>query len=602
MPNLSKIPLKLRLSVTMAMVIIAVCATLVTISSRAATQTMLEDAQVKQNLSLRVMGTTFQEAFDNLKLTYRSDGTIARASWADIPSFDSHELVDQVGLIAGETATLFVWNDQEGDFIRATTNIIKPDGNRAVGTYLGKQNPVFAAMQRGETFRGEAVILGKPYLTVYQPVFGPDSDVIGILYVGVERTVIDAAIAEKRNILLLASSIAIAVGVFVVFLATSVLLRPLSALSGAIERLAKGDLDTDVPYDDQTDEIGDIAKRVTSFKADMRKNRTLEDEQRTVQEQQSVAMTFLRDGLKRLAKGDLTQHILSTPDNPFPAQYEPLRNDFNAVIDSLSTTVDDISAVASGVTSTASSIAMMSDTLARRVESQAATLAQSAVTLTELSTTGNAIAANAANADEMVSKSLTLSSESRQVLNDATNAIQDIEESSDQINQIIAVIEDIAFQTNLLALNAGVEAARAGEAGKGFAVVASEVRGLSIRATDSAREIRTLITASREKISDGTVLVQNTGRSLGQLLTQVEEMGTVIKDIAVAIANQAQGQSDVTSSVQQLDHMTQENAALGEEANAAGETLKNDAQNMLNTLSAFETGERRRTQKVDRAA
>ncbi|PUB10890.1 methyl-accepting chemotaxis protein [Yoonia sediminilitoris] len=602
MPSTSNIPLKIRISVTMAIVLVAVCATLMMISSRLSNQSMLDDAQAKQDISLRVVAATFQNAFDTLEFNYRPDGTIARATWNDIPSFDSHELVDQVGLVSGETATLFVWDSQEGDFIRATTNIIKPDGNRAVGTYLGKQNPVFAAMQRGETYRGEAVILGKPYLTVYQPVFGPGSNVIGILYVGVERTVIDAAAAAKGNALLITSSVAVGLGVLAVFFVTSLLLRPLNTLSDVIGRLASGDLDIEIPFDNQTDEIGAIASRVTSFKADIQNNKKLEAEQRIIQEEQTVAMGFLGDGLKRLAQGDLTQRIQSSVTQPFPAQYEPLRNDFNAVIDSLSSTLDDVNLVASGVTSTAGSIAMMSDTLARRVESQASTLAQSANTLTQLSQSGKEIAENAANADQMVSRSLTLSSESRQVLNDATNAIQEIEESSDQINQIIAVIEDIAFQTNLLALNAGVEAARAGEAGKGFAVVASEVRGLSMRATDSAREIRTLITASRSKISDGTVLVQNTGRSLGQLLSQVEEMGAVIKDIAVSLTEQAKGQSDVTSSVQQLDHITQENAALGEEANAASETLKNEAQNLSKALSTFETGSRGNTAKLVNAA
>ncbi|MFU8825274.1 methyl-accepting chemotaxis protein, partial [Yoonia sp.] len=310
--------------------------------------------------------------------------------------------------------------------------------------------------------------------------------------------------------------------------------------------------------------------------------------------EQTKVMGLLRTGIARLAEGDLIYKITSDPFAPFPPAYDALREDFNALVDSLSETLTDIAQIAGEVTIATQGIASMSDTLARRVESQAATLAESSSTLRNLSETGKVIADKAAHADDMAQNSLTLSTQSRQVLDDATQAIQDIEESSGQINRIITVIEDIAFQTNLLALNAGVEAARAGDAGRGFAVVASEVRALSMRATESAREIRTLITASRSKISEGTILVQNTGTALGQVLAQVEQMGTIIQDIAISIKGQAAGQSEISAGVQQLDHMTQENAALGEEANAASVTLKTEALRLSETLQQFRTHENTR--------
>ncbi|MFQ1699612.1 methyl-accepting chemotaxis protein [Loktanella agnita] len=593
MQKLADMSLKLRLAIAMILMLVTVCVVLQFIASRLAKDYLLQDAQVRQDISLRVMATLFEDTFTGLDVRYASDGTISRAIWGDIPAIDSHDLIDQVGSVSGETATLFVWDTSENDYRRVTTNIIKPDGQRAVGTYLGQQNPVYAAIQRGETFRGEAVILGKPYLTIYQPVFDGSRNVVGILYVGVERTVIDAAIAGQQSTMLMASLIVTGLGVVAILFLTARMLSPISAVSAAIARIAGGDLTTDVPHDGQAHEIGEIATRVSMFKVDLLRTRELEQERQVAQQEQSKVMEILRDGLARLAQRDLTHRIESTAANPFPADYDALRQDFNAVVDSLSRTVSDIDDIAAEVTSAATGIASMSDTLARRVETQAATLAESSATLGSLSDTGKQIADKAANADDMARKSLNLSTQSRKDLEEATRAIKEIENSSGQINQIIAVIEDIAFQTNLLALNAGVEAARAGEAGKGFAVVASEVRGLSKRATDSAREIRTLITASQSKISDGTSLVQTTATSLEQLLAQVEQMGSLIQDIAGSVKSQAVGQSEVSAGVQQLDHMTQENAALGEEANAAGVTLKSEAMQLSDTLRQFKTAGKR---------
>jgi methyl-accepting chemotaxis protein len=595
MQRLTNISLKVRLAAAMILMLVSVCAVLVSISARQTSDAMLKDVQSRQDKSLRVIAAVFQAAFDGISVTYDADGQIRRATWAEVPSFDDHALIDQVGRVSGETATVFAWDPAANDFLRVTTNIIKPDGDRAVGTYLGRDNPVFAAVRQGQTYRGEAVILGKPYLTVYLPVYGTGNDIVGVLFVGVERTLVDAAIRNRLETMLIASIAVIALGALTIVVLSVRLTRPISDISTAIARIAAGDLETSVPHSEKKDEIGEIATRIAMFKVDLQRNRELEESGRRAHAEQTQVMGLLRTGLARLAQRDLTYKIASTKSDPFPQAYEALREDFNAVVESLAITLTDIAQIAEEVTMATKGIAAMSDSLARRVENQAATLAESSSTLRNLSDSGKVIANKAAHADEMAQTSLTLSTQSRQVLNDATQAIQEIEESSGQINQIITVIEDIAFQTNLLALNAGVEAARAGEAGKGFAVVASEVRALSMRATESAREIRTLITASRSKISEGTVLVQNTGTALGQVLAQVEQMGLVIQDIALSVKDQAVGQSEVSAGVQQLDHMTQENAALGEEAHAASNTLKSEALRLSETLQQFTTPQMRNT-------
>ncbi len=594
MQHLTNFSLKLRLAIAMIAMLITVCAVLVTLSARQTMDAMLDDVQNRQDTSLRVIASVFQSAYDDLTVTYGTNGQISRAAWTNLPDFDNHTLIDQVGRVSGEVATVFVWDVAENDYRRMTTNIVKPDGDRAVGTYLGRDNPVYVAIRQGQTYRGEAVILGKPYLTAYLPVYDNANDVIGILFVGVERTVVDIAIRDRLLTMLIASTVVIGVGALTIIVLSVRLTRPISDISSAIAQIADGNLAADVPHTTKKDEIGEIAARIARFKVDLQRNRDLEQAAAKTHAEQTKVMGLLRTGIARLAEGDLIYKITSDPSDPFPPAYDALREDFNALVDSLSETLTDIAQIAGEVTIATQGIASMSDTLARRVESQAATLAESSSTLRNLSETGKVIADKAAHADDMAQNSLTLSTQSRQVLDDATQAIQDIEESSGQINRIITVIEDIAFQTNLLALNAGVEAARAGDAGRGFAVVASEVRALSMRATESAREIRTLITASRSKISEGTILVQNTGTALGQVLAQVEQMGTIIQDIAISIKGQAAGQSEISAGVQQLDHMTQENAALGEEANAASVTLKTEALRLSETLQQFRTHENTR--------
>lgn len=594
MQHLTNFSLKLRLAIAMIAMLITVCAVLVTLSARQTMDAMLDDVQNRQDTSLRVIASVFQSAYDDLTVTYGTNGQISRAAWTNLPDFDNHTLIDQVGRVSGEVATVFVWDVAENDYRRMTTNIVKPDGDRAVGTYLGRDNPVYVAIRQGQTYRGEAVILGKPYLTAYLPVYDNANDVIGILFVGVERTVVDIAIRDRLLTMLIASTVVIGVGALTIIVLSIRLTRPISDISSAIAQIADGNLAADVPHTTKKDEIGEIAARIARFKVDLQRNRDLEQAAAKTHAEQTKVMGLLRTGIARLAEGDLIYKITSDPSDPFPPAYDALREDFNALVDSLSETLTDIAQIAGEVTIATQGIASMSDTLARRVESQAATLAESSSTLRNLSETGKVIADKAAHADDMAQNSLTLSTQSRQVLDDATQAIQDIEESSGQINRIITVIEDIAFQTNLLALNAGVEAARAGDAGRGFAVVASEVRALSMRATESAREIRTLITASRSKISEGTILVQNTGTALGQVLAQVEQMGTIIQDIAISIKGQAAGQSEISAGVQQLDHMTQENAALGEEANAASVTLKTEALRLSETLQQFRTHENTR--------
>ena len=173
----------------------------------------------------------------------------------------------------------------------------------------------------------------------------------------------------------------------------------------------------------------------------------------------------------------------------------------------------------------------------------------------------------------------------------AVGAMREIEQGSNEIRQIIGVIDEIAFQTNLLALNAGVEAARAGDAGRGFAVVASEVRALAQRSADAAKEIKTLISASTDQVSRGVGCVGQTGDALTRIVEQVAKINVVVSEISASAHEQATGLQQVNTAVNQMDQVTQQNAAMVEQATAAGHALREETDGLSRMMSEFRVGE-----------
>ncbi|WP_289152393.1 methyl-accepting chemotaxis protein [uncultured Salipiger sp.] len=584
--KLPKFSLKARLALSLALLLLVCSGAMFATFDYQTQRSMIAAAQARQDTSLRILVDQFSSVYDGIEVEMSPHGQIEELRWAALPELDGHAVIDRVGQISGETATLFGWDAAEGDFIRLTTNIIKPDGSRAVGTWLGKQNPVHASMLRKETFRGEAVILGKPYFTVYEPIVSPGGEVIGILYVGVDRSVIDAQVARNRLVGVGLSLAFLTLGILALIFLLSRNLGPLWQITARLGHMSDGDLESDVPHQSRGDEIGDTARVVEEFRTKLARAHDQDVELERRRQAQERAVAALREGLERLANRDLGARIGESAD--MPPDYEELRADFNIGVESLAQAMAEVETVAFGVRGAATEIGSTSDDLARRVEEQAATLEKSAAALDALAGAGAEIATNAEEADRLATNSRRLSSESEAVLGRAIEAIARIEDASSKINNIITAIDDIAFQTNLLALNAGVEAARAGEAGRGFAVVASEVRSLAQTAAEAAQEIKTLIRASNDEVREGSNLVQQTGASLGQVLEQVDSLGKLISEIAGSVRTQTDGLSEINSSVQQLEGMTQHNAAVVEELNAAGQSLNTEAQRLSETLGVFE--------------
>jgi methyl-accepting chemotaxis protein len=225
--------------------------------------------------------------------------------------------------------------------------------------------------------------------------------------------------------------------------------------------------------------------------------------------------------------------------------------------------------------------------LARRTEQQAAALEETAAALAEITSTVHTAADRAAEASRMVEATKSSAGRSGGIVRDAVTAMGRIEESSSRIGQIIGVIDEIAFQTNLLALNAGVEAARAGEAGRGFAVVAQEVRELAQRSATAAREIKTLIQNSANEVEGGVSLVRSTGDALVEIEDLVRQVNDQVAQITSAAREQATGLNEINTSVNEMDQMTQKNAAMVEETSAASQTLVSECGRLKEQLGKF---------------
>lgn len=298
------------------------------------------------------------------------------------------------------------------------------------------------------------------------------------------------------------------------------------------------------------------------------------------------AIAQIKDVLVSMSAGDLSQYI----EGELVGEFSIIGNSMNELITVLGNMVDEIRNASTNVFDSAREIAEGNNELSHRTESQASSLEETASAMEELTSTVQQNAENTSEASKLATTVMKKASNGGDVVTNAITAMSDINKSSKKIADIIGVIDEIAFQTNLLALNAAVEAARAGEQGRGFAVVAAEVRNLAQRSAGAAKEIKGLINDSVEAVGQGTKLVDETGQTFAELVNAIEEVSKMISDIDSAGKEQSAGIGEVSTAVSQMDEMTQQNAALVEEAAASSKSMEEEAQALLDQVAFFNSG------------
>jgi methyl-accepting chemotaxis protein len=366
--------------------------------------------------------------------------------------------------------------------------------------------------------------------------------------------------------------------------------RSIGRIAGATEALAKGDRHVNLDPLMRGDELGAIVRSLAVFRDNQahldklraEQDRT-EEQRRRNEEEQAAVVASLASGLDKLATGDLTFRL----NDQFPGAYRKLQEDFNAAVAKLEQTLSGISAATGLLRTGTSEISRAAQDLSVRTERQAATLQETAAALEQITSNVDKTADGAAHAREAVAGAKSDAERSGEIVDRAVAAMSAIERSAGEVVKITAVIDEIAYQTNLLALNAGIEAARAGDAGKGFAVVASEVRALAQRSGQAAKEIKMLISDSNEQVGHGVELVGETGKSLQRIVAQVAEINAVVAEIATSAMEQAEGLKQIHIAVSEMDHGTQQNAAMVEESTAASASLADEAAQLDRLVGLF---------------
>jgi methyl-accepting chemotaxis protein len=358
---------------------------------------------------------------------------------------------------------------------------------------------------------------------------------------------------------------------------------PISKMNLSVQGVAAGNYDLPVPYTGQKDEVGMIATSIEDMRSALAAAKNMEIDRLRHQNEQTDVVSRLTEALKGLSNGDLSKTI----DDAFGTDYEVLRGYYNETVGQMRDSIQQIAGAAEGIRAQSGEITRASEELAHRTEVQAATLEQTAAAMDEMTASVKSAAHGVKEVETIVSEARKDADDCGAVVKEAVTAMAAIEKSSDQISQIIGVIDDIAFQTNLLALNAGVEAARAGDAGRGFAVVASEVGALAQRASNAAKEIKTLIGTSSEHVERGVERVKHAGTALHQIAKRVTQISSLTTNIATGASEQAIGLNEINIGVTQLDQATQKNAAMAEEANAASQLMANGAEELAVLVARF---------------
>ncbi len=425
---------------------------------------------------------------------------------------------------------------------------------------------------------------------------------------------VEATVASATSTTLVISGLLIVIGLLLSYFVGRLIASAVRGMAQSMERLAHGDDTIAIKGVEHRHELGAMARSLKVFQetgrakliaeSNAERARLAAEEERLRQEAERLsdaqvmehAFRQISVGLDALSKGDLSVRV-----GEVDHRYVRIRDHFNNSVASLEEAIGSVIRAVTTIRSGLAEISTASNDLARRTEQQAASLEETVAALGDVTRGLNGTAEGASRAQAVVATARTNAEKGGEIVSRAIAAMTEIQNSSSKIGNIIGVIDEIAFQTNLLALNAGVEAARAGEAGKGFAVVAQEVRELAQRSANAAREIKELISTSSMQVKTGVALVSESGVSLEQIVEQVTAMNATVAEIAVAAREQATSLREVSAAGDQMDKVTQQNAAMVEQTTAAAQSLTQETENLAELLHRFRTSSARISENRDYA-
>ncbi|WP_341862268.1 methyl-accepting chemotaxis protein [Gymnodinialimonas sp. 57CJ19] len=594
MKFLNKLSLSAKLIVLMATSLVALSFAVSLVGYLEVRHTYFASVENDHWIGARIVASRMQENYDGVSFVAGAGHETNRIVWPDMPQEVGDALVAPAASLAGVDAAIFRFDPETETFVRIASSNAAGDEHAAIGAMIAHSDAYLALLDH-ESHIGSAQGGGANHQVLRTPIFDTDGTIVGAIAIAAHTADFATHQRDLWTTAILVTVASMAVALLFAFLAARWVMTPLSRMTQCIVNLSEGTLDQHIPYRTREDEVGMMSSGLLVLQSSMveaerlhrlEADRISGDQEK--QQDQHIVVEALTEGLARLGKLDLTKQIENHPGAPFPEEYEGLRTSFNLLVDNLSDNVEAIREVADEVNQDARELASSSSDLSSRTESQAATLEQSAAALEQLSESVQSTAANASDAEATTDENRLVAKRTGDIVEDAITAMAAIEASSQQITQIISVIDDIAFQTNLLALNAGVEAARAGEAGRGFAVVASEVRALAQHSSASAQEIKALIASSSEQVESGSKLVRKAGDTIGDIISRVDRVAGLVSDIAVSAKEQSTGVTEINAGMRELDAATQSNAAMAEEASAASENLTNAADRLANHLARFQ--------------